>query len=178
MRSALKSSHDECSVQGDPRTLPQLAWRFYVILAEQERTVQPLLAFARDRSIHFWQVLHPQHSSRPFHSFYFHFLSTGYFPLVIYIYFLFFSFFIQVIYYSQDSIKFHPKMRMSLPFQLLAFKVFFFIILPSFISFQLKKFRKLERNLNLLNHNFWNIIANFIHYYHKILLLQHNLCEK
>ena len=44
-------------LQGDPATLPLIAWQFVVIEEPgQKRTVQPVLAFARDQTIFFYQV--------------------------------------------------------------------------------------------------------------------------
>jgi hypothetical protein len=44
-------------IQGDQATLPLLAWQFVIIqVSEQDRVVDPVLAFARDQTIHFAQV--------------------------------------------------------------------------------------------------------------------------
>jgi len=44
-------------LQGDPATLPLVAWQFVVIEEPgQKRTIQPVLAFARDQTIFFYQV--------------------------------------------------------------------------------------------------------------------------
>ena len=45
-------------LQGDPATLPQLAWQFVVIqVSEQDRVIDPVLAFGRDQTIYFYQVI-------------------------------------------------------------------------------------------------------------------------
>ena len=45
-------------MQGDPATLPQLAWQFVVIqVSEQDRVIDPVLAFGRDQTIYFYQVI-------------------------------------------------------------------------------------------------------------------------
>ncbi|KAK2188197.1 hypothetical protein NP493_140g01014 [Ridgeia piscesae] len=44
-------------LKGDPATLPLVAWQFVVIEEPgQKRTIQPVLAFARDQTIFFYQV--------------------------------------------------------------------------------------------------------------------------
>ena len=44
--------------QGDPATLPQLAWQFVIIqVSEQDRVIDPVLAFGRDHTIYFYQVI-------------------------------------------------------------------------------------------------------------------------
>ena len=43
---------------GDAATLPLLAWHFVVVqLSDKQRTVEPVLAFARDQTIYFVQVI-------------------------------------------------------------------------------------------------------------------------
>lgn len=45
------------AVKADPSSLPFLSWQFVIIqLAENSRIMDPVLAFARDRSIYFYQV--------------------------------------------------------------------------------------------------------------------------
>jgi hypothetical protein len=44
--------------QGDPATLPQLAWQFVVIqVSEKDRVIDPVLAFGRDQTVYFYQVI-------------------------------------------------------------------------------------------------------------------------
>ena len=51
------------SLTGDPHTLPLLSWQFVVIQNPSfNRVVDPVLTFARDRTIHFYQVTRPQHT--------------------------------------------------------------------------------------------------------------------
>ena len=43
--------------QGDPSTLPLVAWQFVIIqVTSSERIIDPVIAFARDKHIHFFQV--------------------------------------------------------------------------------------------------------------------------
>ncbi|XP_069107470.1 vacuolar protein sorting-associated protein 8 homolog isoform X1 [Argopecten irradians] len=45
-------------LKGDPATLPLLAWQFVIIqVSESDRVIDPVLAFARDSTIHFYQVI-------------------------------------------------------------------------------------------------------------------------
>lgn len=54
--SAIK--HSLCLIQGDPATLPQLAWQFVIIqVSEKDRVIDPVLAFGRDQTIFFYQVI-------------------------------------------------------------------------------------------------------------------------
>ena len=44
--------------QGDPSTLPQLAWQFVIIqVSEKDRVIDPVLAFGRDQTVYFYQVI-------------------------------------------------------------------------------------------------------------------------
>lgn len=52
------------ALTGDAATLPLLAWHFVVIqLSDKQRTVDPVLAFARDQTIYFIQACDSQSSS-------------------------------------------------------------------------------------------------------------------
>lgn len=45
------------TVRADQRSLPSLSWQFVIIqLSENLRIMDPVLAFARDHSVHFYQV--------------------------------------------------------------------------------------------------------------------------
>ncbi|GFO47915.1 vacuolar protein sorting-associated protein 8-like protein [Plakobranchus ocellatus] len=45
-------------LKGDPSTLPLLAWQFVIIqVSEKDRVIDPVLAFARDKTIFFYQVI-------------------------------------------------------------------------------------------------------------------------
>ncbi|KAK6181620.1 hypothetical protein SNE40_009442 [Patella caerulea] len=45
-------------LKGDPATLPLLAWQFVIIqVSEKDRVIDPVLAFGRDQTIHFYQVI-------------------------------------------------------------------------------------------------------------------------
>ncbi|PVD38848.1 hypothetical protein C0Q70_01472 [Pomacea canaliculata] len=45
-------------LKGDPATLPQLAWQFVIIqVSEKDRVIDPVLAFGRDQTIFFYQVI-------------------------------------------------------------------------------------------------------------------------
>ena len=44
------------SLSGDAVTLPLLAWHFVVVQLSDKRTVDPMLAFARDQTVYFVQV--------------------------------------------------------------------------------------------------------------------------
>ncbi|XP_070185455.1 vacuolar protein sorting-associated protein 8 homolog isoform X3 [Littorina saxatilis] len=45
-------------LKGDPATLPQLAWQFVVIqVSERDRVIDPVLAFGRDQTVYFYQVI-------------------------------------------------------------------------------------------------------------------------
>ncbi|GFR94592.1 vacuolar protein sorting-associated protein 8-like protein, partial [Elysia marginata] len=45
-------------LKGDPSTLPLLAWQFVIIqVSEKDRVIDPVLAFARDKTIYFYQVI-------------------------------------------------------------------------------------------------------------------------
>ncbi|CAL1539613.1 unnamed protein product [Lymnaea stagnalis] len=45
-------------LKGDPSTLPLLAWQFVVIqVSEKDRVIDPVLSFARDSTIYFFQVM-------------------------------------------------------------------------------------------------------------------------
>lgn len=45
------------TLQGKPSTLPLLAWQFVIIqISESDRVIDPVLAFARDNTIYFYQV--------------------------------------------------------------------------------------------------------------------------
>ncbi|KAL8564238.1 hypothetical protein ACOMHN_050849 [Nucella lapillus] len=45
-------------LKGDPATLPQLAWQFVVIqVSEEDRVIDPVLAFGRDQTVYFYQVI-------------------------------------------------------------------------------------------------------------------------
>ncbi|XP_041374342.1 vacuolar protein sorting-associated protein 8 homolog isoform X2 [Gigantopelta aegis] len=45
-------------LKGDPATLPLLAWQFVIIqVSERDRVIDPVLVFARDQTIHFYQVI-------------------------------------------------------------------------------------------------------------------------
>ncbi|XP_059149378.1 vacuolar protein sorting-associated protein 8 homolog [Physella acuta] len=45
-------------LKGDPSTLPLLAWQFVVIqVSEKDRVIDPVLSFARDKTIYFFQVM-------------------------------------------------------------------------------------------------------------------------
>ncbi|KAK7507486.1 hypothetical protein BaRGS_00001421 [Batillaria attramentaria] len=45
-------------LKGDPSTLPQLAWQFVVIqVSEKDRVIDPVLAFGRDQTVYFYQVI-------------------------------------------------------------------------------------------------------------------------
>ena len=47
------------SLSGDAATLPLLSWHFVVIqLSNTEKVIDPVLAFARDQTVHFVQVKH------------------------------------------------------------------------------------------------------------------------
>jgi len=43
---------------GDATTLPLLAWHFVTVqLPDKQRTIEPILAFARDQTVYFVQVI-------------------------------------------------------------------------------------------------------------------------
>ena len=43
---------------GDAATLPLLAWHFVIVqLPDKQRTIEPVLAFARDQTVYFVQVV-------------------------------------------------------------------------------------------------------------------------
>ncbi|XP_071103447.1 vacuolar protein sorting-associated protein 8 homolog [Haliotis cracherodii] len=45
-------------LKGDPSTLPLLAWQFVIIqVSERDRVIDPVLVFARDQTIYFYQVI-------------------------------------------------------------------------------------------------------------------------
>ncbi|CAH1788234.1 unnamed protein product, partial [Owenia fusiformis] len=45
-------------LKGDPATLPLLAWQFVIIqVSQKDRVIDPVLAFGRDQTIHFYQVV-------------------------------------------------------------------------------------------------------------------------
>ncbi|XP_013089193.2 vacuolar protein sorting-associated protein 8 homolog [Biomphalaria glabrata] len=45
-------------LKGDPSTLPLLAWQFVIIqVSEKDRVIDPVLSFARDKTIYFFQVM-------------------------------------------------------------------------------------------------------------------------
>ncbi|XP_074642624.1 vacuolar protein sorting-associated protein 8 homolog [Tubulanus polymorphus] len=45
-------------LKGDPTTLPILAWQFVIIqVSDSDRVIDPVLAFGRDRTIYFYQVV-------------------------------------------------------------------------------------------------------------------------
>jgi len=45
------------TLYGDAATLPLLSWHFVVIqLSDNEKVIDPVLAFARDQTVHFVQV--------------------------------------------------------------------------------------------------------------------------
>ncbi|XP_072048156.1 LOW QUALITY PROTEIN: vacuolar protein sorting-associated protein 8 homolog [Amphiura filiformis] len=50
-------------LKGDPTTLPLLAWQFVIIqVTDTNRVVDPVLAFGRTHTVHFYQVLYQEES--------------------------------------------------------------------------------------------------------------------
>jgi hypothetical protein len=57
MRPELKVRYVH-ALPGDAATLPLLAWHYVVIqLSDSEKVIDPVLAFARDQTVHFVQVI-------------------------------------------------------------------------------------------------------------------------
>lgn len=57
------------SVSASPANLPLLTWQFVVIqLNDSSHVIDPVLAFARDSTIHFYHVIIPFNFFSPLHS--------------------------------------------------------------------------------------------------------------